>query len=71
MSDNSETQWEYKIRKAEHFLYFHPADYDYGPTDELVELGAEGWELVGFHGDDAYFKRRKAPKNGVQSIFED
>ena len=36
-----------------------------------AELGEDGWELVGFEHGYSWFERRKAPKDGAQSLFEE
>jgi len=36
-----------------------------------AELGEDGWELVGFENGHSWFERRKAPKDGAQSLFEE
>ena len=48
MSDNSEIKWEYHVLPVDQL------------NSQLYGLGDEGWNLAGFHGDDTYFKRRKA-----------
>ena len=60
MSDNSETQWEYEIVAA--LTLDRPTAWTHTPvpTKELTDMGNNGWELVGFHRENAYFKRRKA-----------
>jgi hypothetical protein len=41
------------------------------PSNLLVEMGENGWELVGFADEKVWFKRRKASKDGLQSLFEE
>ena len=59
MPDNSETMWEYHVQGVN------------GLAGKLSGLGEERWELVGFYETEAFFKRRKASKDSLQSIFEE
>lgn len=47
------TRWEYKIVAPG----FRAALDDSKMENKLNELGADGWELVGFKGDYYVFKR--------------
>ena len=59
LSDNSETKWEYLVLPVDQL------------DSRLYELGDKGWELAGFHGEDAYFKRRKVTKDDAQLLFDE
>jgi DUF1365 family protein len=55
----SEIKWEYHVLPVDQL------------GSQLYGLGGEGWELAGFHSEDAYFKRRKASKDDAQLLFDE
>ena len=53
--------WEYKLFDKKGLI----SEFSFN------ELGKQGWEFVAFNEFDGIFKRRKASKDGPQSIFEE
>ena len=70
MSDSSETKWEYQVEGAPLKLVGGHL-FDMEVALRLKKLGEEGWEFVSFHDEQAYFKRRMASRDSLQSIFEE
>ena len=70
MSD-SEIKWEYHLEMVYQLKKKIPNSLDVEADPRLKHLGEEGWELVGFHDADAFFKRRMASKDDAQSLFEE
>jgi len=70
MSDSSEIKWEYKQQQRIDLEGLSPGAVK-NTNNILWELGEEGWELVCFSEDHGIFKRRKASKDSLQSIFEE
>ena len=70
MSD-SEIKWEYHVLSTQKLKENVFRKKSMEPLSRLTGLGEAGWELVSFHKDDAYFKRRMASKDDAQSLFEE
>ena len=50
------TQWEYRIEEVHEFV-FRDGNTELTPTEQLNDLGKQGWELIGFNNSKMYFKR--------------
>jgi hypothetical protein len=50
------TQWEYRIEEVHEFV-FRDGNMELTPTEQLNNLGKQGWELIGFSNSKMYFKR--------------
>ena len=72
MSDNSETKWEYCLLASAGLIDNQSLRNNIPMVSiDLLELGEDGWELVGFENGFGWFKRRKASKDGAQLLFEE